>query len=279
MAKASADLHQRPAMKTLVFCLLLAGAFAAPSGKPTFRRGLNKIVGGTDVTPGELPYQLSFQDISWGFAFHFCGASIYNEHWAICAGHCVQGEDMDKPDYLQVVAGEHDMDVNEGNEQTVILSKIIQHEDYNAFTISNDVSLLKFSQPLTFNEFVSAIAIPAQGHSASGNCVVSGWGTTVEGGSSPDVLQKVTVPIVSDAECRNAYGQNEIDDSMICAGVPEGGKDSCQGDSGGPLACSDTGSDYLAGIVSWGYGCARPNYPGVYCEVAYFVDWIKANAV
>ncbi|XP_071524797.1 trypsin-1-like [Panulirus ornatus] len=266
-------------MKTLVFCLLLAGAFAAPSGKPTFRRGLNKIVGGTDVTPGDRPYQLSFQDISWGSAFHFCGASIYSEHWAICAGHCVQGDDFNNPDYLQVVAGEHNMDVNEGNEQAVVLSKIIQHEDYNGFTISNDISLLKFSQPLTFNKFVEAIDIPAKGHSASGDCVVSGWGTTTEGGSSPNVLQQVTVPIVSDAECRDAYGQNEIDDSMICAGVPEGGKDSCQGDSGGPLACSDTGSLYLAGIVSWGYGCARPNYPGVYCEVAYFVDWIKANAV
>nr|ADB66713.1 trypsin 2 [Panulirus argus] len=264
-------------MKTLVFCLLLAGAFAAPSGKPKFRRGLNKIVGGTDAEPGKIPYQLSFQDISWGSAFHFCGASIYNEHWAICAGHCVQGEDMNNPDYLQVVAGEHNMAVNEGNEQAVVLSKIIQHEDYNAFTISNDISVLQLSSPLTFDDYVKAIALPAQGHAASGDCVVSGWGTTTEGGSTPNVLQMVTVPIVSDAECRDAYGQGEIDDSMICAGVPEGGKDSCQGDSGGPLACSDTGSTYLAGIVSWGYGCARPNYPGVYCEVAYFVDWVKAN--
>ncbi|ROT79324.1 trypsin [Penaeus vannamei] len=235
-----------------------------PSRKPTFRRGLNKI--------------LSFQDISFGFAFHFCGASIYNENWAICAGHCVQGEDMNNPDYLQVVAGEH-TDVDEGNEQTVVLSKIIQHEDYNGFTISNDISLLQLSQPLSFNEFVAPIALPEAGHAASGDCIVSGWGTTSEGGSTPSVLQKVSVPIVSDAECRDAYGQNDIDDSMICAGVPEGGKDSCQGDSGGPLACSDTGSAYLAGIVSWGYGCARPNYPGVYTEVAYFVDWVLANAV
>ncbi|XP_027232287.2 trypsin-1 [Penaeus vannamei] len=266
-------------MKSLVLCLLLAGAFAAPSRKPTFRRGLNKIVGGSDVTPGELPYQLSFQDISFGFAFHFCGASIYNENWAICAGHCVQGEDMNNPDYLQVVAGEHNRDVDEGNEQTVVLSKIIQHEDYNGFTISNDISLLQLSQPLSFNEFVAPIALPEAGHAASGDCIVSGWGTTSEGGSTPSVLQKVSVPIVSDDECRDAYGQNDIDDSMICAGVPEGGKDSCQGDSGGPLACSDTGSAYLAGIVSWGYGCARPNYPGVYTEVAYFVDWVQANAV
>merc|ERR1712228_937949 len=106
---------------------------------------------------------------------------------------------------------------------------------------------------------------------------VSGWGTTTEGGSTPSSLMDVTVPIVSDQECRDAYGQNDVDDSMICAGLPEGGKDSCQGDSGGPLACSDTGSTYLAGIVSWGYGCARPSYPGVYCDVASFDDWIETN--
>merc|ERR1711872_1000407 len=222
-------------MKTFILCLLVAGAFASPRRKPTFRKGLNRIVGGDEAAPGELPYQLSFQDISFGSPWHFCGASIYNENWAICAGHCVQ------------------------------------HEDYDGFTVSNDVSVLQLTSPLTFNDFVQPIALPGQGHAASGECIVSGWGTTSEGGHTPSVLMKVSVPVVSDEECRDAYGQNDIEDSMICAGLPEGGKDSCQGDSGGPFVCSDTGSNYLAGIVSWGYGCARPHYPGVYTEVAYFV--------
>merc|ERR1712002_434011 len=189
-------------------------------------RGLNKIVGGTEVEPGELPYQLSFQDTTFGFAFHFCGASIYNENWAVCAGHCVQGEDMNNPDYLQVVAGEHNQDIDEGNEQTIVLSKIIQHEDYNGFTISNDVSVLQLSESLTFNSYVQAIPLAPAGHAASGECIVSGWGTTSEGGSTPSTRRKVSVPIVSDAECRDAYGDSEIDDSMICAGVEAGGKDS-----------------------------------------------------
>jgi len=186
---------------------------------------------------------------------------------------------MNNPTGLLVVAGEHDRSTDEGTEQTVELSKIIQHEGYNANTISNDISLLKFATPLTMDDYVQGIALPEAGHTASGECIVSGWGTTSEGGSSPDLLMKVSVPIVTDDECRDAYGQSEIEDSMICAGVPEGGKDSCQGDSGGPFACSETGSTYLAGVVSWGYGCARPSYPGVYTEVSYFVDWILTNAV
>jgi hypothetical protein len=39
-----------------------------------------------------------------------------------------------------------------------------------------------------------------------------------------------------------------------------------QGDSGGPLY--DEANNALVGIVSWGYGCAMPNYPGVYAQVS-----------
>ncbi|XP_054709106.1 trypsin-1-like [Uloborus diversus] len=108
----------------------------------------------------------------------------------------------------------------------------------------------------------------------TGMATVTGWGTTSQGGSLSETLRAVDVPIMTDDECRKAY-EDMIEDSMICAGYEEGGKDSCQGDSGGPFVQrSESGVSTLIGIVSWGKGCAQPNNPGVYTETAHFMDWI-----
>lgn len=78
-------------------------------------------------------------------------------------------------------------------------------------------------------------------------------------------------------ECNsdNMYGGDNIEDNMMCAGVDGGGKDSCQGDSGGPLFATDSGRWIQVGVVSWGYGCAEPNHPGVYARVSKVIDWMR----
>ena len=67
---------------------------------------------------------------------------------------------------------------------------------------------------------------------------------------------------------------------MLCAEYPGvGGKDACQGDSGGPLVCNLNGKAIIAGVVSWGIGCAKPEFPGVYARVTTVLNWIKSNMV
>ncbi|XP_068213912.1 trypsin-1-like [Palaemon carinicauda] len=274
-------------MKAIIVCALFLVVVA---GTP-FRRVLltdfvrkvqrtpkfTKIVGGKDADLCELKYQISLQDISFGFPFHLCGGSIIDENWILTAAHCFDEVDISAPDFLQVVTGEHNLIEDEGKEQTIVLKEIIIHEKYDKWTVANDIALLRLSTPIKFDDCSQPIALPEKDHLASGDCVVSGWGTLQEEGHPSDILQKATIPMMTDAECKTIFGQAEIDGCMICAGLVDGGIDACEGDSGGPLACHDTGATYLAGVVSWGYGCGRPGYPGVYAEVSCYVDWIKQH--
>ena len=68
----------------------------------------------------------------------------------------------------------------------------------------------------------------------------------------------------------------QVTDGMVCAGILDvGGKDACGGDSGGPLAHF---GDIIVGVISWGYPCGDPVYPGVSARVSYFSNWVVANA-
>ena len=99
---------------------------------------------------------------------------------------------------------------------------------------------------------------------------VAGWGTTSEGGNTSDRMREVSVPVVSDTKAQTAYSSQSpilryFPNPMVAAGRK--GKDSCQGDSGGPLFKSRTTTTTQVGIVSYGKGCARATFPGVYTEV------------
>ena len=106
--------------------------------------------------------------------------------------------------------------------------------------------------------------------------LVTGWGLLSSSGPAAHTLQEVNLTTISSQQCRNSYGYNRITDSMICA--QSSGKDSCQGDSGGPLAVlGDDGRYSQVGIVSWGRGCAKSAYPGVYTRITALRGWIETT--
>lgn len=155
----------------------------------------------------------------------------------------------------------------------VPVKAISQNPRFDYFEIDYDISVLLLSEELTFGDNVAAINLPELNQAVEAGTVVNvtGWGVTEEGGGElAENLQVVQVSVVSNEDCAAAYGDDNITDRMLCAGVPEGGKDSCQGDSGGPLSANNT----LLGIVSWGYGCAEQGYPGVYSNVTSLRDYV-----
>ncbi|CAG0897488.1 unnamed protein product [Cyprideis torosa] len=220
---------------------------------------IHRIVGGTPADIEDFPFAVTLQESG----FQYCAGAILNAEWVVTAAHCTDGSTT-----VEVVSGVTDK--YDGSAITTEAT-VFQHEDFDGWTLENDISLLKLSTPLTLDATQNSIRTATRQQFTYEDLIVVGWGTTSEDGDDSDTLLKVTVPFVDDVTCEDLNGG--ISESMLCAG--EEGKDSCQGDSGGPIV-NDLGDGTYehVGIVSWGYGCAQAGYPGVYTETAHFSDWM-----
>merc|ERR1712080_535277 len=277
----------------LLIMVLVMGSGEMVGASPAYLEEVPRIVNGEEAGDGTLPYQVSVQ-LNFNFhdrknsplrsskPSHFCGGALIADDWVPTAAHCMKGQTARK---LKIVGGTNDISVQ--TSPTFRVKRIVK-QAYNDVTKVNDLSLIQLERTKedsnreaagSTHPFVPVPLCRSSFEPQGKNCTVSGWGHLKNKGSTvPNKLMKVSVAVLHDTTCSKmlkGYPWDRVGKTMLCAGGED--KDACQGDSGGPLVCQQNGDLGLciAGVVSWGVGCATEGIPGVYSNVRKYNSWIE----
>ncbi|XP_030851876.1 uncharacterized protein LOC590372 isoform X3 [Strongylocentrotus purpuratus] len=242
--------------------------------RPAYAPDQSRVVGGINARPGEFPWIGSLRIEGLDFGGHLCGSTLINSQWVLTAAHCVYY-------YVdRVVFGNAHLTDDSDNEVSVEMADIFVHPEYDPYFLLNDIALIRLAEPVTFSDYVRPACLAESSDELKDyrRCLVAGWGATQEGSPLTVSLKKAVVNLLHRDSCNSELSYNgNVTEEMICAGYEQGGIDTCQGDSGGPLTCEgDDGRWHLVGATSFGYGCARPLFPGVYTRISQFQPFITA---
>jgi len=243
-------------------------------GVPQVNR--NRIVGGQAAEKNEYPWLVVLVNRWSGRPFPFCGGTLLSSKTVLTAAHCQEK----LYHHTRVHIGEHDVKESDG-EQIRRVSRFISHPEYFKNWKTGipyyDFAIIILDNHVTFSHAVMPACLPTPGRDYdSVVATVAGWGRFGSGLSQPDVPYEVDVDTINNTACitSSKYISDYITGNMICA--KRTGKDSCQDDSGGPLVTKDPTSFSVIGVVSWGFGCAEEEHPGVYARVTSQLGWIQS---
>jgi trypsin len=249
-----------------VICLVPAAAGAAPE---------RKVVGGSVTPITAVPWQVALVDEGTPDR-QFCGGSLIRPQVVLAAAHCVSP--ATNPNFSLgsdfIVAGATRWSDPAQGVRIPIVAAQVDPSFGGSSVPTNDASVLTLASPVPAG-FGTPIKLAGPNErnlwKAGIASTVSGWGYITEAGPPSLDLRTAVLPIVSDDICGSIYEGIFSSKSMFCAGYLSGGVDNCFGDSGGPLTVPARGGEggkvRQAGVVSFGNGCARPGFPGVYSRV------------
>jgi hypothetical protein len=250
---------------------LAAAALAVTLAATPASASQSRVIGGTSAADGAWPWMTAIVDRTTANAYYgqFCGGSLISPTRVLTASHCILDT---APTDIDVVVGRNDLS-NSSDGQRIHVTGISTAPGANgaADPPRNDLAMLELETPATDPQSGSVpLVVPGDDDpkwAAGMTATVTGWGNTSTSGTSyPDDLKQADVKMVSDSTCSSEYGSDFHSSDMVCAA--DTGKDTCQGDSGGPLVVGDgSGGWLLAGVTSWGNGCADPDFAGVYVRV------------
>ncbi|CAF0752138.1 unnamed protein product [Rotaria sp. Silwood1] len=228
----------------------------------------SRIVGGETASEYAWPWQVYITINS----MFICGGTLIDRQYVLTSAHCVAGGLSNNTNHLLVRVGAHNM-ISEGYYAGTYyrVSMKYIHENYYHPEYGHDIAILRLVYPVNLSDTVNVVCLPPSTNfnvSIYQPVVITGFGLLTEIGYVPYRLQQAVVQILP--TCGYAYRWFNST-SQLCAGLLAGGRDTCQGDSGGPLVYKPRRTDQwiLIGITSYGYGCARYFYPGVYSKISH----------
>ncbi|GAA3358547.1 serine protease [Streptomyces antimycoticus] len=274
----------RTSLRSLLVVLVvpLAAALAMVLTAPAPATADRVVIGGHPARTVEAPWTVALASralFGEKRSGQFCGGAVVGPTTVITAAHClsrgVLGMDWRQVKDLRVIIGRNDLRKSDGVEYPT--ARVWVNPAYEGDNRAGDIAVLTLGVAVPAAYTIPMAGSGDQAYRPGGKAAVYGWGDTEGDGSYASSLRTASVQVLADTVCERAYPGNAEGDydpqSMVCAGLPDGGRDACQGDSGGPLVARGR----LVGLVSWGSGCAVAGRPGVYTRISAVANLVAAH--